>query len=574
MKKLCLNLAMGALAVTLSLATSLSAQVSPQFLAAGSSAMFNSFAYAAANPTSGICGGHHWSKKNGASIDDTARNSNIPLEAGNIWIAWDNSTNPTTVCAYVSVDSSVGVRAFMANPVAVVDLASSYVGTFGDSLVGTLSSEAATDALPLAIQQSINKQSVLQAMTDVRPEDAKFATERALATLNARLPYTSGVYYGLGYNQGAATGVGTPIYSSQSATKATPVEFNLFGNDPFTGGATPAWHTDNVGAAPVVVFANVTDNASGSGGLGDPTLAITNVDRYTLAGLLSGRISRTRDLSTASGASSVGVNVFIREPLSGTMNTMEYNVTNSVGVYANVPQAPWGPALYSGQETNVGNPSCPCPTFGTSNAANPLQLPTAAGMRYRVVGTGEMVKTVAKTADALGYAFWGYGNFSASNNNAPTTTHYLTVDGTDPLFANGTNPNGVGVFPTPTSGVYPSLTFPNIQNGSYPVWTMYRVVYTNATRSFTKQIIAAAQANANRMMSDFIPASSVNVFHTHFYQEQFGGMNGNLGTLNGGCPVTTGDCESGGDAGGQVFNNQAALDNYTDTGYELVGMRK
>src|SRR5208337_835016 len=93
------------------------ASTTVQFLGAGSSAMFNTFALAAYG--SSTCGGYIWTYKNGAQGVD-GRGGGAPVQTGNIWIVWDNPTAPTVVCAYLNVDSVVGNQLFFAQPTATL----------------------------------------------------------------------------------------------------------------------------------------------------------------------------------------------------------------------------------------------------------------------------------------------------------------------------------------------------------------------------------------------------------------------------------------------------------------------
>jgi hypothetical protein len=104
------------------------------FNGAGSSAQFNTWAFAAEQTSPPVCGTRNWTKKNGGSVHDS-RSSQIPDNAGNVWVVWDNDNNPTTICAYINVDSGVGVRAFFAVPTATLTLPSSDNGSSGDNLV-------------------------------------------------------------------------------------------------------------------------------------------------------------------------------------------------------------------------------------------------------------------------------------------------------------------------------------------------------------------------------------------------------------------------------------------------------
>ena len=77
-----------------------------QYNGAGSSAMFNTFGFAARLGASPVCGksgvAHNWSKKNGASAHDS-RSSSIGDVTGNIWIVWDNSTAPTVILSLIHI---------------------------------------------------------------------------------------------------------------------------------------------------------------------------------------------------------------------------------------------------------------------------------------------------------------------------------------------------------------------------------------------------------------------------------------------------------------------------------------
>src|SRR5271167_1301232 len=106
------------------------------FNGAGSSAQFNTWAFAASLTSPAICGTRNWSKTNGAVAHDS-RSASIPDTKGNIWVVWDNDTSPTTICAYLSIDSSVGVRAFFSVPTNQLVLNASDSGSAGDQLVPT-----------------------------------------------------------------------------------------------------------------------------------------------------------------------------------------------------------------------------------------------------------------------------------------------------------------------------------------------------------------------------------------------------------------------------------------------------
>ena len=487
-----------------------------QVNAVGSSAMFNLAALAA--DQAGGCGSNIWTQKNGASGIDSRR-QDIPAQTGNIWIVWNN--NMTQICAYLSVDSIVGNILFFAQPQATLSIPSSEIGTNGNNLIPTL-----TDVpLPQAVYNALNNQKFNAAMTDIRSEDALFAVNRALA------PWSNDPHCtGLGYTGDGLVGV--PIVSSQSTKQATPVAFSISGTDPFNGTPIPAWTSLPVGAEPVVVFVNTSGGDFGSANF-------TNVDRFVMSEMVNGTLTRTRDIANVGGLASNGAHVFLREPISGTYNTFEFNVPGSVEVS-------------SCQELNV-NPS----------TENPLNITyPSGGSRQRVIGTGEMVSTVGKTPNSLGYAFWSTGNFAG----VLTTAKYLSVDGVDPLNyswyqSRGSFPNCVA----PCPGLIP---FVNILNGSYPAWTILRVsCYTTAGVCPTgvTKLVTAAQTHASKV-PDLVPVSSLQVFRSHFNRAQ------QIGPTSNGNPGEP--AESGGDVGGAVFTKNADFDFFSDTGLQLTNIQQ
>jgi ABC-type phosphate transport system substrate-binding protein len=370
-------------------------------------------------------------------------------------------------------------------------------------------------ALPVAVYNALNNAPFNAGMTDIRPEDALFATNRALAPLT---PGRSGLGYG-------PPPIGVPIQSAFSTKTAVPVLFALSGTDPISGlPITFNYATSSVGASPVVVFVNST--MTGSGHLGNSTF--TNVPRFVLAFAQNGALSITRDLMNKTGLPQIGLHTLLREPLSGTYNTMEFNVARSVEVG-------------SSQENNVTPPG-----------DNPLnQSYGTGGSRQRVVGTGEMVSEVSTIADSLGYAFWGFGNFAGVIG----TTKYVTVDGVDPIRQTYTN----GLFPTCTSPpCVGALTFPNIKNGSYPIWSVLRIVTVSPVPSGIQALYNAALTEATQI-PDFVPATQLNVFRSHYTQI--------VAASNG---IIAGHPESGGDMGGAVFTVQADKDYFTQTGVEIL----
>ena len=504
------------------------AKVTVEFNVAGSSAMFNTFALAGYG--SATCGGNIWTFKNGAQGVDL-RGGGAPVQTGNVWIEWDNSTSPTVVCSYLSVDSVVGNQLYFAQPTSVLNILEP-AGTAGMNLVPTLTDTAG--GLPSAVIAALESQAFNAAMTDIRPEDALFATNRALGTLNTVN------YNGLGYGPGP---VGTPIQSFFSSKEATPVGFALTGTDPISGQKAKSWTTLSVGAEPVLIFVNTTQTSGGNGDFSNSN-AFQNINRLDLTLALNGTYPYTRDISSATGLQAVPVNVCLREPTSGTYNTLEFSIPRSV-------------EINSTQELGV-NPGVP--------GGNPLNIANAysGGWRRRVIGTGEMVAQVANSAngDVLGYAFWSTGNFA----NVQADVRYLTLDGVDPIFpsySGGTLP------PNCTSGCAGEVSFTNVINGSYPAWTILRIATAKTPPAGVQALLTNAQNAAINTIPDFVPfqyngSQYLTVFHSHFSRPNTKCATG-VSNGNGSEPV-----ECGGDEGGGVFTLQADLDNYTDTGKELL----
>lgn len=488
------------------------------FNGAGSSAQFNTWAFGAALSNPAVCGTRNWSKTSGAAVHDN-RSGQIPDNKGNIWIVWDNDTNPTKICSYVSVDSGVGVRAFFAVPTATIVLADADNGSAGDDLVPAPMRPDV--ALPSAVFNALQGAAFNAGMTDIRPEDALFATNRALNPLtNDRS--------GLGYGPPP---IGQAILSAFSSKNAVPVQFALSGNDPISGQPINfTYTTATTGAAPVVVFVNSTQNGIGHTG----NILLTSIPRFVLAWALNGNLTRVRDLYNNPATLPVfPLHVMLREPLSGTYNTMEWDIVRSQEVN-------------SSQENNVTPPQ-----------DNPLnQTSASGGTRQRVIGTGEMISEVGATPDSLGYSFWGFGNFAP----VLSTTRYLMVDGLDPLKGGYTG----GTFPSCPNPPCPGLVpFGNIKNGLYPIWSLLRIVTVSPMPSGIQQLYSAALTEANQI-PDFAPVTTLNVFRSHYDQSGVSASNG----------VITGHPEAGGDMGGAIFTFTDDKDYFSDTGTEILQQRQ
>jgi len=498
--------------------------VVPYFSGVGSSAMFNAFALAAGPGSGGsVCGGFIWSKKNGAQGVDN-RGTGL-LETGNIWVAWDNSSAPTKVCAYLSVDSVVGNQLFFAAPASTFNFLVP-AGTTGDNLIPTL-----TDTpIPAPVMAVLQGKAFNAALTDIRPEDALFATNRALASLDT-------VHYnGLGYGPGP---VGTPVKSSFSTKSATPAIFAISGNDPITGQPVPVTKTLSVGAEPIVVIVNAQQGSGqNSGHFGDST-SFFNINRRDLTLALNGGYAHTSNTTSIPGQATVPMNVLLREPISGTYNTMEFNI-------------PRNQETNSTQELNVNPATGQGTTCPGQPCGNPLNLSNGAGSRQRVIGTGEMVAEIgtAATGDALGYAFWGVGNLAGKS----PAIRYLQVDGVDPINLGYVD----GTLPTCTAPCPGIVSFANVTSGSYPIWTILRLVTFKIVPTGVKALLGAAQTQAVNTYPDFLPVASMGVFRSHYTQVGVFPAN----HTGGACSVL----EQGGDVGGAVLSIQGDQDYCTATG--------
>jgi hypothetical protein len=599
------------------------------FVGAGSSAMFQGFIVAAANDMATPLGipltrFHHWSVKTGgcggqcATIVDN-RTAGIPAEAGNLWVVWatDAGGAATDIWAYVSVDSVVGVRSFLggaklllgsgigaqapANVASPGILASgapangagaACPGGFGGNTCddATLAADVITalggsgaGATGIAISAG---------MTDIRPEDAKYATERALGTVVDTSATGVGCVastcrsWSLGYGPGP---VGKKILSGistgASQAAATPVEFGLPGfADPITSTTVPnTIQVFPVGVAPIIFVVNRKNLTNGLGLklASDGSYFARNVwdqhpfppngmppqptTRRPLGNLFTGHDCGTDNAAftwptdTGSripagqpggpvGGAVKGITVFLREPLSGTMNTTEFTEFRIYGTTnGNGPTGNGQPALTS-QEQNVNpvaNPATDNPLKQNCVAAAPTPV---GGIRIRGIGTGEVingagspaVSGVLNTQDSIAYAFFSFSNISKiatldSNPPGGTPTKqpgygYLMIDGIDPLFDSYSNsiapanpgqpavaadPTTWGELPACATGVASLLpdcrvsgiwgtkpSFPHLRDGSYPAWSELRMMCNTADAHCTTADPAGAQALVQNLQFD------------------------------------------------------------------------
>ena len=250
--------------------------------------------------------------------------------------------------------------------------------------------------LPQAVADSLTATKVNVAATDIRPEDAEFAITRALTPCGSTVGGTGSIapYLGLGYVNGGT------IDSHFSSSSFNVISFTL----------PSVYYVTPVGFDPIMVVVNSTDAA----GTGFNNTGIITISSAMLASYLDGSIGTTAALVPPADAQTpAATTVMVREPLSGTYNTMEYNVPNTE-------------SLKTSQDVGVNQLPSQQNCSGSVVGSNPMAIEnTAAGSwRYRAIGTGQELAETFATNDALGYGFWGVSNYAA----APATAKYLQVD--------------------------------------------------------------------------------------------------------------------------------------------------
>ena len=618
MKKLKLLAAPALFALVLCMAGTSFAQA-PQIMAVGSSGAFTSAVAAMVTPdptigdTTAVCGTNVWTQGNSSAVPITAtdpRSGTIPLEPGTVAVVWDNSTSPTKVCVYLSIDSIVGLRLFLAqsgaggvagngflNISSTVVGSSTVAGVAGQNKVGFIvdtvnntcgPTGTSPCGLPQAVYNLVNGAHFNVAFSDIRPDDGQYAYGRAACTPADEISC-------LGY--GPLNGVGTAILSSfNSANVANVIAFNISGGaDQFTGLTVPATKVFNIGAYPIMFFYNATDTSTG--GLG--ALLPKNILSHTLTGFLSGQLGLNQDLVGASqGANAKPVDVVVREPVSGTYNTTEFQIVHDRDGNSGMSQETGFTPTSLGTNCYTipnGAPTYqdPDPAFGSAaTCSNPMRVPGLDNHRFRAIGTGELVAAVNSTngANRLGYGFFSMGTFASSKAG---NTRYLALDGVDPIYPSYSTNNGV--FPTCTgnfntggvtcSGTSPAITptFDGVKAGNYRVWNIIRALrYTSYTAPSVgpsvDDLIAAAQDQAFASTApDFVPVQHctaggsgactaftpvLTVFRSHYALPATSGLasNGNPGQ----------SAENGGDMAGAIFNIQSDVDAFNISGVNFI----
>jgi hypothetical protein len=430
-----------------------------QVAAAGSSAQFYVFAEAAYQQAKAFSGGtaKHYTAKSAGIVHDN-RGAGVTDETGNLWVVWSQNSTGTTVeiWTYLSVDSIVGVRAFESAPRASLAFPATIPAP--GNIVTTWDDNSADVALDTNVQAALSGKKFTAAFTDIRPEDALYATNHLLT--------------------GVGTCAGTAIKSAVtgSTAQAIPAKFALTGNDPCsTTTATVPFVTIPVGAAPIVFLVNSSNTTTGH--LGNS--AVTSITAANATKLFDGAEC---DASLFGGSAAVPVTAWLREPLSGTMNTTEFSVFQ-----------PNGASQENGVTTNPLSQTC---TAG-------------GGSRKRGIGTGEIVSSVqGTTADQAGYIFFSYEAV-----NGKTNLKYVKLDNVDPFTGTYTT----GALPTCLTGtaikctITPNASFATLRNGTYKAWSVYRAISDNANVATLKSLVTKAQAVAGTGtgVPDFVPFSPV-----------------------------------------------------------------
>jgi hypothetical protein len=551
-----------------------SAQTTP-IIAVGSSAFFGAAGLAAASgdpirSVGPLCGARFWTGT-GIAIDarSTLTTPNLPTESANVWIAWDNDTTPTVVCAYLASDNTIGQRLFFgtgASGNAVLTVASNACSTAAGNKIAFVW-DTAQSGLPIAVQNVINGTTGTAcpstgtatgthfnvAFGDIRAEDSQaIASNRVLCTDSNSTPFFPPDDKGcLGYGPGV-TAPGTAFQSSYSTAKFNVAAYSFTGTDPISGLTVPQSVQQRVGAQAFLVFVNIANTAAGGFGqlTSTATPKMTSVSSHALSALYTGQTFWTRDLYGYTGVpSGVYAHALQRESLSGTYTIFETQVIRARdGFNANSQETGLRAPTQPGYTPSCFTPSATA--FPTVACDNPVSfcIGSVCALRTRVIGTGQMISVgnTASLPDTIGYAAWSLGNFGNKLN-----MKYLQLDGVDALYPgyssadgghDGNFPGGVtgqgttALLAAPATGqcggyfngdgstitkfscnAYNLPTFDGVQSGNYRFWNIVQAQYygsSQQTPSFSPLNIAGfilgAQDQAGgstKILNDFIPAT-------------------------------------------------------------------
>jgi hypothetical protein len=401
-------------------------------IAVGSSGIYSSAALASISPdptrgNAALCGTHFWTGTGfGRDPRKTLVTPNLGDESATIWIAWDNDTTPTIICAYLATDSLVGQRLFFSQgsgasgptnngQLILTSGATGACGTAGANKVSFIW-DTATTGLPSAVYNALEGTTgttcptpgtpvnFTTASTDVDPTDALFVgNQRVLGTNStSSAAFPADAKTNLGYG-GSTQCNGPAIISAYSSGAANGVCYTYVAGqpDPISGTVIPASQIVSEGALVQIPLVNITNTTSG--GFGDlyTNRGFNNVLSRNLAAGYAfspyGTATLTRDLYLGPNPGSipvVGAHYLVREPQSGTYTTFEWQVVR------NKETALGGGGL--SQETNVCGASQLA--FGcayTTPAANPAQCPAQTSNLTNL--------TFPATSACSNYAAWGAG---------------------------------------------------------------------------------------------------------------------------------------------------------------------
>lgn len=506
-----------------------------RFVGVGSSAQINALGYAAANLELAAHGSYGLitSKSSGSSAPYLTDSRSGKIDGGiTMFVVYDPTATSSACDTYVyfQTDSGVGDREFFAYekttingktytsvgaayatvPTSVASGANAVNGLTDGCWVGALNGGsggtkcaggADSNGIPATVVTALNTTPVQMATagvssvdcgnlstvatakfwcyfnaagTDIRPEDALYATTRALASYNGVVPPAThgGTLTGLGYGASSAgcTG-GTNLVgcgfsdSFNQGSVFNVVDFKLSGTDPISSGTLPSYTTLSVGLAPVVVIAGNEDSANlghtYTDSFGKTNYTYNNINRETLAQIFSGYVGCVGDINNqAAGGNAVPLQVVEREALSGTYNTFEFtgvrtqlggpllstatpnanadsgqeqfndpavfpshtgttDCTYASGASNLYPQANcFNPLFLSSQASNNGGnlkTASACPGSATAGTAPGIPV------RLRAIGTGQSVKATIGTFNGsqsgftsvfnpIAYSFWSFGN--------------------------------------------------------------------------------------------------------------------------------------------------------------------
>ncbi|MCU1321301.1 MAG: hypothetical protein JWM43_950 [Acidobacteriaceae bacterium] len=539
MKKLLTTLSLAFVIAFTALGQNANAQV-VDFNGIGSSALFLEAGLGASStatppsPLTFIGATCLWTSNNNATLGNqvfsTDTHSITAVDRGNAWVAWTPSSQPasattcsdalvsgsTHIYAYLQTDSVVGDRClFNANlssgDQCKITFPTSASPINSATLIYPLNDPTRAEfPLPPTVAAALNLPAVHvnAAGTDIRPEDAWFATHRANSgTGTCGNVIGSTQYVSLGYDANSTVGTLNKISSSfggASASTFNVVDFTLPTINGNNYAVTP------IGAVPILVVVNGQNASSGFG-----TTAFTNINSNVLAQFLDGSLSLTGQVNGTSSTNPV--TTLVREPLSGTYNTMEYNVPNRT-----TPDPVSGYTFKTSQD--VSQAQLPAQQACSGGApVNPLNIASiGGGLRRRAIGTGQELAEIndATNADALGYGFWSVANFAPFNPTVtPTALHarYLTVDNIEPLTS-GTH---TGTIPLNNTTDLQNVTLTHVIDGTYPIWSLIRFVSFGATAPAPVTNLAGVTQNFVTFGSmtsrpDFVTVNHLTVVRSHF----------------------------------------------------------